>query len=239
MVNTETIRIVVGIIGNVISFGLFISPAPTFVTILKRKSVGDFSPMPYIATIMNCMLWVFYGTPVVHPHSILVLTINGIGLFLEIIYLTLFFIFADKKNRLKIIGFIFLELVFISAIILGTLLGLHTYDDRSKLVGTICIVFGIIMYGSPLTIMKTVIVTKSVEYMPFSISMASFSNGICWLIYALLRFDLYILISNGVGAVLGAAQLILYFCYWKPGDQNEKKSSQVQLSSSSAMHNMV
>lgn len=37
--------------------------------------------------------------------------------------------------------------------------------------------------------------TKSVEYMPFLLSLVSFLNGCCWTAYALIRFDLYVTVS--------------------------------------------
>jgi hypothetical protein len=47
------------------------------------------------------MLWVFYGLPIVHPNSILVVTINGVGLVVEAIYLMIFFIYAPTKKRVR------------------------------------------------------------------------------------------------------------------------------------------
>ncbi|BAT07067.1 Os09g0254050, partial [Oryza sativa Japonica Group] len=52
--------------------------------IIKEKDVKDFKAGPYMATLLNCMLWVFYGLPIVHPNSILVVTINGIGHVIEL-----------------------------------------------------------------------------------------------------------------------------------------------------------
>jgi solute carrier family 50 (sugar transporter) len=43
---------------------------------------------------------------------------------------------------------------------------------------------------------KLVIQTKSVEYMPLFLSLASLANSICWTAYALIRFDLYITVSD-------------------------------------------
>ena len=37
--------------------------------------------------------------------------------------------------------------------------------------------------------------TKSVKYMPFTLSLANFCNGIVWAIYALLKFDPNVLVS--------------------------------------------
>ncbi|GLT33279.1 hypothetical protein SLA2020_078810 [Shorea laevis] len=225
MVSTELARNIVGIIGNVISFFLFTSPIPTFVKIYKKKSVEQFKPDPYIATAMNCMLWVFYGLPVVHPDSILVATINGTGLILEVIYLTVFFIYAENKARLKVIGWFILELVFLGIVATCTLLFRKTHEQRFTLVGILCVIFVVLMYASPLTVMRRVIETKSVKYMPFYLSLANFLNGVIWVTFALIRFDLYILIGNGLGAAFGAAQLILYACYYKttPTDEEDVK----------------
>lgn len=42
---------------------------------------------------------------------------------------------------------------------------------------------------------KLVISTKSVEYMPFFLSLASFANGVAWTTYAFLPFDPFIAVS--------------------------------------------
>lgn len=45
------------------------------------------------------MFWIFYGLPVVHPDSTLVISINSAGLLLEFIYLNIFLFYTTKKNR--------------------------------------------------------------------------------------------------------------------------------------------
>ncbi|PAN17829.1 hypothetical protein PAHAL_3G157700 [Panicum hallii] len=224
MVSPDAVRDIVGIIGNVISFGLFLSPLPTFIQIVQKGDVEKFVPDPYLATFLNCALWVFYGLPIVHPNSILVVTINGAGLVIETVYLSIFFAYSPRPKRLKMLGVLAVELVFVAAVVAGVLLGAHDTDKRSLVVGSICIFFGTLMYAAPLTVMKRVITTKSVEYMPFTLSFVSFLNGICWTTYALIRFDIFITIPNGLGTLLGLAQLILYFCYYgstpKPSDDS-------------------
>ena len=61
----------------------------------------EFKPDPYLATLMNCLLWFFYGLPIVHPNSTLVLTINGIGLVIEGAYIIIFIIYAAKNTRVR------------------------------------------------------------------------------------------------------------------------------------------
>ncbi|XP_031481943.1 bidirectional sugar transporter SWEET4-like [Nymphaea colorata] len=215
MVSADTARTVVGIIGNVISFGLFLSPLPTFVQICKKGAVEQFSPLPYLATLLNCMLWILYGLPIVHPHSLLVITINGCGFAIELVYLMLFLIYSDRKQRLKIAVYLVLEFAFVAAVSAAVILLAHTHDRRSLIVGSLCVFFCCMMYAAPMSVMKLVIRTKSVEYMPFFLSLASFANGICWTAYALIRFDLFITIPNGIGTVLGLMQLALYATYYK------------------------
>ncbi|KAM3232461.1 Bidirectional sugar transporter SWEET6a [Capsicum chinense] len=231
MADTNTIRTVVGIIGNVISFFLFLSPGPTFVKIVKAKSVMEFKVDPYVATILNCAVWVFYGMPFVHPDSVLIVTINGFGLAIELFYVGIFFIYSDWAKRRKIIIALIIEIIFMVILISITLTCLHGTKDRSMLIGIVAIVFNIIMYTSPLTVMKKVITTKSVKYMPFYLSLANFANGIVWAIYALLKFDIYVLIPNGLGSLSGLVQLLLFAAFYSTTNWNEDEK-EVELSES-------
>ncbi|CAA6672075.1 unnamed protein product [Spirodela intermedia] len=237
MVSADAARNIVGIIGNVISFGLFLSPVPTFYKIWRRKAVEDFSPIPYLATFLNCMMWIFYGIPVVHPHSLLVVTINGTGLALETIYLIIFLLYSTPSRRCRVLKYITAELAFMAAVVVGVLMGAHTHEKRSLIVGVMCVIFGTCMYASPLAAMRNVVKTRSVKYMPFWLSLASFLNGICWTLYALIRFDIFITIPNGLGALFGAAQLVLYVCYCGSTPRDEPKA-EIQLPTvTGAAHN--
>ncbi|KAL6182835.1 hypothetical protein ACLB2K_044247 [Fragaria x ananassa] len=178
------------------------------------------------------MAWTLYGLPIVHPNSTLVWTINGSGTIIEVVYIILFFIYSDKKKRLMVVLVVALEIIFIGVLTLLVLTLAHTHTKRSLIVGIVSIAFNIMMYASPLTVMKLVITTKSVEYMPFFLSFASFANGVAWTAYALIRFDPFITIPNGLGTVFSLAQLILYATYYKSTQRQiaERKGREVNLS---------
>ncbi|KAJ0985820.1 hypothetical protein J5N97_004176 [Dioscorea zingiberensis] len=180
--------------GNILTFGLFLSPVPTFWKIIKRKDVEDFSPIPYLATLMNCILWVFYGLPFVHPNSLLIVTINGFGLVVEVVYIIILFIYG-RKLRKKMSGILAAEITFMAVVALIVLLVGHTVKTRSKIVGSLCVIFGICMYAAPLSVMKLVVATKSVKYMPFFLSLAGCLNGIDWAIYGFIHFDIFVVVS--------------------------------------------
>uniref|UniRef100_A0A9I9EC42 Uncharacterized protein n=1 Tax=Cucumis melo TaxID=3656 RepID=A0A9I9EC42_CUCME len=63
------------------------------------------------------------------------------------------------------------------------------------------------------TEMKTVIKSKSVEYMPFMLSLFFFFNGGIWTFYAFLVHDWFLAVPNGMGLLLGLTQLLLYAIY--------------------------
>ncbi|KAJ9706272.1 hypothetical protein PVL29_001681 [Vitis rotundifolia] len=231
MSSAEVARTAVGILGNIIALFLFLSPVPTFISIWKKGSVEQYSPVPYLATFINCMVWVLYGLPMVHPHSTLVVTINGTGFVIELVYLILFIVFSNRGNRLRVIMIALVEIIFVAIVALLTLTMVHTTQRRSMIVGTICILFNIMMYASPLSVMKLVIRTKSVEYMPFFLSLAAFGNGIAWTTYALIRFDLFITVPNGLGTLFAAAQLTLYAMFYKSTKRQlaERKQGKVEV----------
>ncbi|XP_051144504.1 bidirectional sugar transporter SWEET4-like [Andrographis paniculata] len=216
MVTKDDARTVVGIIGNVIALVLFLSPVPTFYRIWRKRSVEQYSAIPYLATFINCVLWVLYGLPMVHPHSMLVVTINGTGIAIELVYLSLFLAFSDSnRRRLRLAGIVAAECAFAASLATLVLTLAHTTRLRSAVVGSICMVGNICMYAAPLSVMKLVIKTRSVEFMPFFLSLFSFLNGISWTAYALIRFDPFILAPNGMGTFLGLAQLVLYATFYK------------------------
>lgn len=126
---------------------------PTFVKIIKKGAVEQFSPIPYLATFVNCGIWVLYGLPLVHPHSLLVITINGSGLVIETVYLFLFLIYSDRKQRIKVLLIALVELLFLAVLAVLVLTVAHTTKVRSNIVGSIAIVGNIMMYAAPLSVM--------------------------------------------------------------------------------------
>ncbi|CAN6272426.1 unnamed protein product [Urochloa humidicola] len=215
MVSADTIRTVIGVIGNGTALVLFLSPVPTFIRIWKKRAVEQYSPIPYLATLLNCMMWVLYGLPVVHPNSMLVITINGTGMVIQLAYVTLFLLYSTGGTRRKVFFLLAGAITFVGVVAALVLSLAHTYERRSMIVGVMSVLFGTGMYAAPLAVMKMVIQTKSVEYMPLFLSLASLVNSICWTAYALIKFDLYITIPNGLGVLFAVAQLVLYAIYYK------------------------
>lgn len=208
-------KLVLGILGNATAMALFLSPAPTFVKIMKAKSTQEYSGLPYVCTLFNCMLWVLYGMPFVKPHSMLIITINVFGVAMELFFISLYMAFAIKQSKIQMTRYLIGVITLYAAIIIITVRALHSLPSRQLVVGSLCVVMAIAMYAAPLSVMGLVIRTKSVEYMPFTLSLCNFINSAVWSAYSLVTKDIFVGIPNGIGCISGIVQLALYALYFK------------------------
>ncbi|GAB4834607.1 hypothetical protein Ancab_032870 [Ancistrocladus abbreviatus] len=219
MVSTTTVHLVVGILGNIIAILLYLSPVPTFVKICKKGSVEQYSAAPYLVTLFSCLIYLLYGSPFVTPNSVLLLSISAAGGLIEMVYLLVFVIYSTRKKRFQVIILSILEIVAVLVVAASVLCLVHTTKRRSQIVGILVVIIGTSMYAAPLAVMKQVIETRSVEYMPFLLSLASLASAAIWFVYAILAFDPYIATPTGLGSLFGLAQLILHAMYYKSTEE--------------------
>lgn len=121
----------------------------------------------------------------------------------------------NKKKKTTLILLVLAEILVVAIALALVLTLTHTSKTRTLIFGLLGDVSGVLMYASPLAVMKQVIKTKSVEYMPFAISAFCFGSAVIWTIYAICPFDPYVVAPNGIGCFLGLAQLVLYAAYYK------------------------
>ncbi|XP_042471552.1 bidirectional sugar transporter SWEET2a-like isoform X1 [Zingiber officinale] len=150
--------IAAGIAGNLFAFVLFVSPMPTFRRIVGNESTEEFSGSPYVYSLMNCLICMWYGLPCVGG-VVLVATVNSAGAVFQSAYVGVFIFYADQARK------------------------------------------------------NLVIRTRSVEFMPFYLSLATTLMSLSFFVYGMLLHDFFIYIPNGIGALLGVVQLLLYGYY--------------------------
>ena len=182
---------VFGWFGCVSAWLLFLSPLPTMRKITNRGYVGDFSPLPYLVSCLQCGLWAIYALPMVTPGKLQPLVTNAVGFGLELFYVLLFVRFSIKTERLWMIFYLAIVLFGISAVTAGALVlvprlgagseGVPCWPDdcaskQTNILGLTCTVFNICMYAAPLGVVRTVIRQRSVQSMPLPLTIGT---GIC------------------------------------------------------------
>ncbi|XP_054819828.1 bidirectional sugar transporter SWEET1-like [Prosopis cineraria] len=221
----DFLRFFVGIFGNASALFLFLAPVMLFKRIIQNRSTEEFSGVIYILTLLSRLLPAWYGLPFVSPWNVLLSTVNGTGAVIETMYVLTFIVLAPKKEKLKIVGLFAFVLAVFSAVVVISLFAFHG-KPRMLFCGFTAAVFSIFMYGSPLSIIRMVIKTKSVEHMPFLVSLLVFLCGTSWFIFGLLGRDPFVAVPNGMGSALGAIQLLLYFIYRDSKSACERPTTQ-------------
>ncbi|XP_041992933.1 bidirectional sugar transporter NEC1-like isoform X2 [Salvia splendens] len=186
---------VFGILGNVVSFLVYLAPVPTFHRICKKKSTEGFQAIPYAVALFSAMLYLYYAF--LKKNGMMLITINTFGGTIEV--------FTTKLILL-------LNVSSLGLITLCTYYFAHGHL-RVNIVGWICAVFSVAVFVAPLSIMRQVVRTKSVEYMPFTLSCFLTLCAVVWFFYGFLIKDYYIATPNILGFVFGLAQMMLYLVY--------------------------
>ncbi|XP_058194261.1 bidirectional sugar transporter N3-like [Rhododendron vialii] len=204
-----------GLLGNVISFFVFLSPLPTFYKIYKKKSTEGFQSVPYVVALFSAMLLMYYAF-LKDSDGILIITINSFGCLVETVYIVVYLFYAPKMTKVYTIKLLSLMTVGFSLIVILTQF-LAKGPTCLQIVGWICLVFSVSVFVAPLCILKQVIRTQSIEYMPFSLSLSLTLNAVMWFFYGLLIKDFNVAIPNVLGFIFGIIQMVLYGIYKRKG----------------------
>ncbi|CAK8568089.1 unnamed protein product [Lathyrus sativus] len=213
---------VFGVLGNISSFVCFLAPLPTFYRVCKKKSTEGFQSIPYVAALFSAMLWLFYAY--IKTGETLLITINAFGCVIETIYLAIYVTYCPKKVRMSTLRMIVLmNFVGFGAIVVLTYVLAKEEEGRIKLLGWICVVFATSVFAAPLSIIRVVIRTKSVEFLPFPLSLLLLISAVMWLLYGLSLRDIYVTLPNVVGLTFGIVQITLYAIYRNSKPVNDEK----------------
>ncbi|EEF51730.1 bidirectional sugar transporter SWEET10 [Ricinus communis] len=218
-----TLAFAFGLLGNIISFLVCLAPMPTFYQICKKKTSEGFQSIPYVIALFSATLWLFYA--IFANDATLLITINSFAFFMETAYIAIYLFYAVKKDRLFTTKLVLSLNIFAFGSICVIAMFLTHGQKRVQLLGWICMVFALCVFVAPLAIVRKVIKTKSVEFMPFSLSFFLTLSAVMWFFYGFLKKDLYVAVPNILGFMFGVLQMILYLIYRNPkktGDDDQK-----------------
>ncbi|KAF9598871.1 hypothetical protein IFM89_032725 [Coptis chinensis] len=185
----EVIRYAFGIFGNIVNMLLYTAPLLTFKRIIRNKSTEEFSVVPYVAALLNSVLYTLYGSPLASQ--------------------------GWENLPLMVVSVIMAPIILFCFTMLAMSLMLDDHSLRKTILGSFGFFASASMYSSPLVAVKLVLETKSVEYMPFNLSLFSFLTSFAWMTYGLLGNDVLLASPSFIGVPLGILQLVVYGIYRK------------------------
>ncbi|WOH05160.1 hypothetical protein DCAR_0624574 [Daucus carota subsp. sativus] len=200
-----------GILGNLVSFLVYLAPIPTFYRIVKKKSTEGFHSIPYVIALYSATLMIYYALN--KNDATLLITINSFGIVIETIYLSLFIAYAPKKIRVSTIKLVVLLNIVSYVMIVAVTYFFIQPPKRVHILGGINLLLSFIVFVAPLSIIKKVVQTRSVEFMPFWLSFFLSLSAVMWFFYGLLSKDIYVALPNILGFTFGIIQMVLYGIY--------------------------
>ncbi len=162
------------VLGPLFFLGLQGSSARTALEILQNRSVGGYAFLPFVSLLTNCMIWSFYG---ILKNDYTVLVPNALG-----ICTGLFCVYAYKKHS-PLSADLPISLFACGIVLFALSLYLSNAAETLGLLGC-CL--AVLLMGSPLAAMSTVIRDKSTASMPFFTSFTTWCNALSWSMYGLL-----------------------------------------------------
>lgn len=204
----------VGIIGNIMSLLVILAPVATFYRVYKRKSTESFQSVPYAMALLSAMLWLYYA--LLHK-DLLLLTINVVGTVVETVYLAIYLAYAPKQARAFTAKLVCtMNLALYGAMVVVLQLCVRDAQSRVGIAGGIGSAFALAVFVAPLAIIRQVIRTKSVEFLPFWLSFFLTISAVVWFFYGLLMKDFFVATPNVLGFLFGLAQMALHLVYKNP-----------------------
>lgn len=69
--------------------------------IMRNQSTEQFSGLPYIYGLLNCLICAWYGTPLVSPDNLLVTSVNSVGAVFQLAYIVLYVMYTEKEKKVN------------------------------------------------------------------------------------------------------------------------------------------
>ncbi|CAJ2668776.1 unnamed protein product [Trifolium pratense] len=227
-ISHNTLAFAFGMMGNVISFLVFLAPISTFYRVYKKKSTEGFQSLPYLVALFSSMLWLYYAY--LKKDAFLLITINSFGCVVETIYIILYIIYAPRDARnltFKLLSA--MNVGSFALILLVTNYAVHDSLLRVQVLGWICVSLSVSVFAAPLSIVAQVVRTKSVEFMPFNLSFTLTLSATMWFGYGLFLKDICIALPNVLGFGLGLLQMVVYAIYRNRGEKDIKKEKKAPI----------
>ena len=193
-----------------ITMFIYASPALYFFNVLRGKLSYEETPGILVSTAyVNCFFWYIYGDLIFSDQ---VKICNCIGAICNLCFITIYLVYEIKKYTLDAI----LNALIIITGSYATYRGLTIVIDDDSIIGKLCNVTAIIYFSNHIYLIYKIVKEKN-NYVLIKIYtswISLFAYG-CWIIYAILIKDLYLIIPNVIGIILSIIQICIHIIFKK------------------------
>lgn len=189
----------VGLLGDLFSLGLQLSPAPAILQGLKDMEIKSLTLYYFLTGIINGILWVSYG---LGAHDPFIWSINVVGNILFFTYMNCFIYIQKLPPNYYLYTNGGLAALFLFC----------KFAIPYQLNMYVAAVIGIVWQSTTLTTMRLAMLNKDTSYINILLCYVSFANFVAWTIYGILvrTFTLYFV--NGICGTIMFVNIYIY--YW-------------------------
>jgi len=190
---------------------------PTIQQIMQTGAVGSMPLLPYSSMLSNAFLWTTYGLLKREPK---IWSCNVIGVFLGAYYCVNFVKNLPKHKNASVFdvstptlpGSVRQHFQGVMAVIFGILLLAFAkpFANTTNLIGNIGVIICMVMFASPLSVIKVVLETKSAKSIPLPFTLISCLNCFMWSMFGWFEMkDINVYLPNLMGLMSGLVQVAL------------------------------
>jgi solute carrier family 50 (sugar transporter) len=206
------------------SLVVFLAPVPTMTQIGRDKTVGGLPLLPYSTMVASTFVWIMYGILKSEPK---VYVTNLVGFACGLLYCWNFIKnLPMDRSKVNLPGSLRTHYQGVG-LICATTLALASFNAREiaiPIIGLMGVIFCVVMFASPLSVMKSVIQTRSARSIPLPFTIASVVNCLLWSVLGIFQMkDLNIALPNVLGLACSVLQVALKLMYGNGDDSTSVK----------------
>lgn len=209
-VHDDILCYILSVAGPLFFMSMQLSYLQTASKIISKRSDCQLSPLPFVSLVTNCAVMSLYAFL---RSNATVFIPNFSGFLTGIVCTCAFQTYTTEMKK---------EIFLVAGCIL-ILAAYLTATGAAYPLGLVGVCLSVILMGSPLATLQTVIREKSTNSLPFLTSVTTFFNALSWALYGIIEAnDVIVYMPNIIGLLLACVQLSLFVIYGMPSEVAEQ-----------------
>ncbi|XP_044753679.1 sugar transporter SWEET1-like [Coccinella septempunctata] len=208
----------VGKLAGIVTIAQFFSGIFICRDIYNQGSTKGISSIPFVGGITIGVLNLKYGFLL---QDEVMNVVNTAAIILNLLYLSFYFLYSNNTW-----GDIYKPGIY-GALLVSVCLGYTEVESPDLLeyrYGLLVTVLMLLLMGSPLIDIKTIISSKDASSIPFPLTFMAAIVTFLWLLYGIILDNTFMVVQNVLGFLVCFVQLVLIFLYTPVPKENKEKT---------------